>query len=113
MTTQTLSPSPVKDGRRILGEKSGNAWMSPATRHLDSTPAKRASLFETDSPPKKLLPSPAFTSRKRSIDEVDGAQVANGDFPAHRVRPAYGQENNSNCTQSTIAYESQVSRSML
>lgn len=58
--------SPVKDGRRILGEKTPNACLSP--RHATS-PSKR-SRIDTLSSPKKLLPSPLFAGQKRSIDQV-------------------------------------------
>ncbi|GES58437.1 hypothetical protein ATEIFO6365_0004058800 [Aspergillus terreus] len=58
--------SPVKDGRRILGEKTPNACLSP--RHATS-PSKR-SRIDTLSSPKTLLPSPLFAGQKRSIDQV-------------------------------------------
>ncbi|KAJ6093244.1 hypothetical protein N7486_008533 [Penicillium sp. IBT 16267x] len=66
--------SPVKDGRRILGEKDTNACLSPAHQNKQSlpvpgTPVKRA-LFSTASP-KKLLPSPMFASQKRTREQVD------------------------------------------
>ncbi|KAJ5793032.1 uncharacterized protein N7503_009010 [Penicillium pulvis] len=66
--------SPVKDGRRILGEKDTNACLSPAHQNKQSlpvtgTPVKRA-LFSTVSP-KKLLPSPMFAGQKRTRDQVD------------------------------------------
>jgi hypothetical protein len=69
--------SPVKDGRRILGEKNTNACLSPANRPKDSvsatgTPTKRASLAAS---PKKLLPSPIFTGTKRTRDQVDETDV--------------------------------------
>ncbi|RAL01641.1 uncharacterized protein BO80DRAFT_424471 [Aspergillus ibericus CBS 121593] len=64
-------PSPVKDGRRILGEKPANACLSPAHhRHASVSPLKRPFL-ETPSSPKKLLRSPLFAGQKRSIDQVD------------------------------------------
>ncbi|OJZ89606.1 hypothetical protein ASPFODRAFT_127224 [Aspergillus luchuensis CBS 106.47] len=66
-------PSPVKDGRRVLGEKHANACLSPAHhRHASVSPLKQQrSLLETSSSPKKLLPSPLFAGQKRSIDQVD------------------------------------------
>ncbi|GKZ34742.1 hypothetical protein AbraIFM66950_005098, partial [Aspergillus brasiliensis] len=65
-------PSPVKDGRRVLGEKHANACLSPAHhRHASVSPLKQRPLFETSSSPKKLLPSPLFAGQKRSIDQVD------------------------------------------
>ncbi|PWY84575.1 hypothetical protein BO94DRAFT_625107 [Aspergillus sclerotioniger CBS 115572] len=64
-------PSPVKDGRRILGEKPANACLSPAHhRHASVSPLKRPFL-EAPSSPKKLLRSPLFAGQKRSIDQVD------------------------------------------
>ncbi|KAL5357865.1 hypothetical protein BJX96DRAFT_172921 [Aspergillus floccosus] len=59
--------SPVKDGRRILGEKTPNACLSP--RHATS-PSKRSRIDTFSSSPKKLLPSPLFAGQKRSIDQV-------------------------------------------
>lgn len=65
-------PSPVKDGRRVLGEKHANACLSPAHhRHVSVSPLKQRPLLETSSSPKKLLPSPLFAGQKRSIDQVD------------------------------------------
>lgn len=66
--------SPVKDGRRILGEKDTNAYLSPAHQNKQSlpvtgTPVKRT-LFSTVSP-KKLLPSPMFAGQKRTRDQVN------------------------------------------
>ncbi|KAH3180631.1 hypothetical protein KXW84_008139 [Aspergillus fumigatus] len=70
----TSNFSPVKDGRRILSDKTPNACLSPArSKHLDVvsdlSPVKR-SLFESRSP-KKLLPSPSFVGQKRTIDQVE------------------------------------------
>ncbi|KAL4897007.1 hypothetical protein BDV59DRAFT_169543 [Aspergillus ambiguus] len=59
--------SPVKEGRQILGEKTPNACLSP--RHAVS-PSKRSRIDTLSSSPKKLLPSPLFAGRKRSIDQV-------------------------------------------
>ncbi|KAL4810522.1 hypothetical protein BDV18DRAFT_156882 [Aspergillus unguis] len=55
--------SPVKGERRILGEKTPNACLSPAR-----SPTKQP-LLSTSSP-KKLLPSPLFPAQKRSIGQV-------------------------------------------
>lgn len=73
--------SPVKDGRRVLGEKPANACLSPAARRrsVDAaaaiSPLKRPSTEYTpsSSPTKKkqLLPSPPFTGQKRGIDQVE------------------------------------------
>lgn len=73
--------SPIKDGRRVLGEKPANACLSPAARNQSvdaaSSPLKRP--FEStpsSSPAKKkqLLPSPSFTGQKRGIDQVGQQQ---------------------------------------
>ncbi|OGM41400.1 hypothetical protein ABOM_010035 [Aspergillus bombycis] len=69
MYPTTLHPSPVKDGRRVLGEKTANACLSPAHHRPDASPSKRP-LLEPPSP-KKLLPSPLFAGQKRTIDQVD------------------------------------------
>ncbi|KAJ5728490.1 hypothetical protein N7493_004820 [Penicillium malachiteum] len=74
MQVPSIPFSPVKDGRRILGDKDINACRSPAHRNkqplsVTSTPVKRT-LFSTASP-KKLLPSPIFAGQKRSRDQVD------------------------------------------
>ncbi|KAJ5644744.1 hypothetical protein N7507_010755 [Penicillium longicatenatum] len=71
---QSTAPqlSPVKDGRRVLGEKDTNACLSPAQNKqsfpVTGTPVKRA-LFSTS--PKKLLPSPMFAGQKRTRDQMD------------------------------------------
>ncbi|GCB18483.1 hypothetical protein AAWM_01368 [Aspergillus awamori] len=71
-TMSASHPSPVKDGRRVLGEKHANACLSPAHhRHASVSPLKQRPLLETSSSPKKLLPSPLFAGQKRSIDQVD------------------------------------------
>jgi hypothetical protein len=69
MSQVTLHPSPVKDGRRILSEKSANACLSPASQRYAS-PVKR--VFVDSTSPQKLLPSPTFTAQKRSIGQLDG-----------------------------------------
>ncbi|OOQ81554.1 hypothetical protein PEBR_42612 [Penicillium brasilianum] len=87
MQSVSVQFSPVKDGRRILGEKDSNACLSPA-RHgkqslsVTSTPVKRT-LFTTVSP-KKLLPSPIFAGQKRTIDQVDEVDVNDASLQAPR-----------------------------
>ncbi|CAG8010129.1 unnamed protein product [Penicillium salamii] len=72
MNSTAVQFSPVKDGRRILGEKDTNACLSPA--HTKSsfpaigTPVKRASMAIS---PRKLLPSPIFAGQKRTRDQID------------------------------------------
>ncbi|CAI7571568.1 unnamed protein product [Penicillium pancosmium] len=73
--------SPIKDGRRILGEKDTNACLSPAHQSKQSlsvvgTPTKRT-LFANVSP-KKLLPSPIFAGQKRTRDQVDEVEINTG-----------------------------------
>ena len=92
MNPSVLDTSPVKDGRRILGEKSANACLN---RGADMTPVKRKASLETGSSPKKLLPSPEFTSRKRSIAQVEETQTDNGTATAQRDSPPQLQEDNS------------------
>ncbi|BCR85606.1 uncharacterized protein ACHE_21064A [Aspergillus chevalieri] len=78
MSPVQFQPSPVKDGRRVLGEKPANACLSPAhNRTIDAatSPLKRP-IFDqrhTSSSPKKLLPSPSFgpAGQKRTIDQVE------------------------------------------
>ncbi|CAI7655834.1 unnamed protein product [Penicillium manginii] len=91
--------SPIKDGRRILGEKDANACLSPAHQSKQSlsvvgTPTKRT-LF-TNISPKKLLPSPIFAGQKRSRDQVDEVEINN---TGHGQDPLGSQEPSS---QSTI-----------
>ncbi|KAJ5551031.1 hypothetical protein N7461_005729 [Penicillium sp. DV-2018c] len=76
----TIQFTPVKDGRRILGEKDSNACLSPA-RHAKAsfptieTPEKRMSIATS---PKKLLPSPIFAGQKRARDQVDETEGDSG-----------------------------------
>ncbi|EAW09665.1 uncharacterized protein ACLA_038800 [Aspergillus clavatus NRRL 1] len=85
----TARQSPIKEGRRILGDKTPNAYLSPArNRSVDAfsatSPVKR-SLFENLSP-KKLLPSPCLVGQKRTIDQVDDdCRVNNASVQARRV----------------------------
>ncbi|KAJ5818515.1 hypothetical protein N7474_004106 [Penicillium riverlandense] len=94
--------SPVKDGRRILGEKNTNACLSPANRPKDSfsatgTPTKRVS---TVASPKKLLPSPIFAGAKRTRDQVDETDVNSGHVKRHSPELSPTPEENS--TQSIL-----------
>ncbi|GAQ04377.1 hypothetical protein ALT_1698 [Aspergillus lentulus] len=90
----TSNLSPVKDGRRILGDKTPNACLSPArSKHLDVvsdiSPVKR-SLFENHSP-KKLLPSPSFVGQKRTIDQVeDDSRINKQNVQVQRVEQVQG-----------------------
>ncbi|KAF7164062.1 hypothetical protein CNMCM5623_008781 [Aspergillus felis] len=90
----TSNLSPVKDGRRILGDKTPNACLSPArSKHLDAasdiSPVKR-SLFENHSP-KKLLPSPSFVGQKRTIDQVEAdSRINKENVQVQRVEQVEG-----------------------
>ncbi|KAF3387441.1 hypothetical protein F1880_000323 [Penicillium rolfsii] len=103
MQSLSFQFSPVKDGRRILGEKDSNACLSPAhhvkqTLSVTSTPVKRA-LFTTVSP-KKLLPSPIFAGQKRTRDQVDEIEI--NDAPVQAPR-----ELRVESPPSTLKYETQ------
>ncbi|KAJ5590660.1 hypothetical protein N7450_004632 [Penicillium hetheringtonii] len=81
MQSTTMPFSPIKDGRRILGEKDTNTCLSPAHQNKQSlsvagTPTKRT-LF-TNISPKKLLPSPIFAGQKRTRDQVEEVEVNTG-----------------------------------
>ncbi|KAL2803074.1 hypothetical protein BJX63DRAFT_87100 [Aspergillus granulosus] len=78
MSQPSIHASPLKDSRRILGEKSANACLSPAR-----SPIKRATV--DPSSPKKLLPSPSFIAQKRPIGQVDGEDPTRGLLRAERV----------------------------
>lgn len=104
MNPSVLDTSPVKGGRRILGEKSANAGLN---RGADVAPVKRKAVFETRSSPKKLLPSPEFTSRKRSIAQVEETQTDNGTTAAQRDSPPQLQEGHS--SQATVVDDDRVS----
>ena len=103
MQSTSMPLSPVKDGRRILGEKDSNACLSPAhqSKHslsVTGTPVKRA-LF-TNASPKKLLPSPIFAGQKRTRGQVDEIDANNG-----HVREPRGLEDES--SQSTVKHDAQ------
>ncbi|EPS30083.1 hypothetical protein PDE_05033 [Penicillium oxalicum 114-2] len=84
MQSVTMQFSPVKEGRRILGDRDSNACLSPAHHSKSaltgfSTPVKRT-LF-TNTSPKKLLPSPIFAGQKRSREQLDQGE---GHAPCER-----------------------------
>lgn len=102
MQAASIQFSPVKEGRRILGEKDSNACLSPAhqSKHalmpaVAVTPVKRT-LFSTASP-KKLLPSPIFAGQKRTRDQVDEIDVNSG----HVQEPRGHREQSSQPTSQT------------
>lgn len=103
MQSTAVQFSPVKDGRRILGEKDSNACLSPANHakqalSVTSTPVKRA-LFSNVSP-KKLLPSPIFAGQKRTREQVDEIEVNDASVQAPR-------ELHVESPPSTVKHESQ------
>lgn len=103
MQPTSMPFSPIKDGRRILGEKDTNACLSPAHQSKQSvsvtgTPVKRT-LF-TNASPKKLLPSPVFAGQKRTREQLDETDVNNG-----HVQEPRGLENQS--SQSTVNHDAQ------
>ncbi|KAJ5211995.1 uncharacterized protein N7498_003641 [Penicillium cinerascens] len=103
MQSASMQFSPVKDGRRILGEKDTNACLSPAHQSkqplsVATTPVKRSLFMNTS--PKKLLPSPIFAGQKRTRDQVDETDVNNG-----HVQEPRGLEGES--SQSTVKHDSQ------
>ncbi|KAJ6018843.1 hypothetical protein N7522_000910 [Penicillium canescens] len=89
----TVQYSPVKDGRRILGEKDSNACLPPAPQAKQSfpvtgTPVKRMSTILS---PKKLLPSPIFAGQKRTRDQVDETEENIGHMQARECSPLHVQ----------------------
>lgn len=103
MQSTSVQFSPVKDGRRILGEKDSNACLSAAHHakqalSVTSTPVKQA-LFSNISP-KKLLPSPIFAGQKRTRDQVDEIEVNDGSVQVPR-------ELRVESPPSTVEHESQ------
>ncbi|KAJ5960416.1 uncharacterized protein N7479_007566 [Penicillium vulpinum] len=94
----TLQFSPIKDGRRILGEKDSNACLSPATHVKPSfqaigTPVKRMSMATS---PKKLLPSPIFAGQKRTRDQADEMEENLGHVQAQECSPRLGVQSTVN-----------------
>ncbi|KAJ5773986.1 hypothetical protein N7457_008882 [Penicillium paradoxum] len=115
MNSTSVQFSPVKDGRRILGEKDSNACLSPAT-HAKSflgTPVKRASIAIS---PKKLLPSPIFAGQKRTRDQVDETEENLGHVQAREssLQPAVqctvNDDMQSQLTQTPTPQNSQPER---
>lgn len=104
MNPSVLDTTAVKGGRRILGEKSANAGLN---RGVDVAPVKGKAVFETWSSPKKLLPSPEFTSRKRSIAQAEETQTDNGTEVTQLDSPLPLQEGHS--SQATVVDDDRVS----
>lgn len=112
--------SPVKDGRRILGEKPANACLSPAAFNRSvgvdkaaTSPLKRPFSENTpsSSPTKKkqLLPPPSFAGQKRGIDQVEPQQEQeNAGGASWRIREESKPEDVGN-TQSGPEYDPTVS----
>ncbi|CAI7618975.1 unnamed protein product [Penicillium palitans] len=90
--------SPIKDGRRILGEKDSNACLSPATHAKPSfpaigTPVKRMSIATS---PKKLLPSPIFAGQKRTRDQLEEIEENLGHVQTRESSPQPGVQSTVN-----------------
>ncbi|KAJ5648402.1 hypothetical protein N7490_004774 [Penicillium lividum] len=110
MQSTSIQFSPIKDGRRILGEKDTNACLSPVRENkqalsVTETPVKRA-LFSTVSP-KKLLPSPVFAGQKRTRDQVDATDV---DRSVQTRGCSVESSPNKNVTQQNQALDKQETR---
>ncbi|KAJ5130488.1 uncharacterized protein N7515_006527 [Penicillium bovifimosum] len=96
--TSTVQFNPVKDGRRILGEKDSNACLSPARHAKHSfpaieTPEKRVSVAAS---PKKLLPSPVFAGQKRTREQVDETEENLGHVQKRESSPHTGVQSTNN-----------------
>ena len=78
----TFQSTPIKGGRRVLGEKPTNACLSPATmKHNTGELPTRWNLLSTFRSPQNLASVfPFNASRKRTIDQVEGSETA--DVPA-------------------------------
>ncbi|KAG0159389.1 hypothetical protein PDIDSM_6911 [Penicillium digitatum] len=92
MNSTSVQLSPIKDGRRILGEKDSNACLSPATHAKPSfpaigTPVKRISITIS---PKKLLPSPIFAGQKRTRDQMEEMEETLGHGQTRASSPQPG-----------------------
>lgn len=112
--------SPVKDGRRVLGEKTTNASMSPTRRQRNVDSAVTADiplkpLHESPSPRKIILPR-CHAGQKRTIDEVEDT---NNPEPRTRLFAGLKQQREEGCeihnknTQSTVDSEDQVRGQLL
>lgn len=114
MQSTKFQSSPVKDGRRVLGEKTANACLSPSrNRNVDAfltgSPVKR-NLFEAPSPKKLLLP-PCRAGQKRTIGQVEGNEVNKpGSQGSLQLAPPRNEEQlEESSTQSTVRNDDQVS----
>lgn len=97
-SVQSVQFSPIKDGRRILGEKDSNACLSPATHAKPSfpaigTPVKRMSIATS---PKKLLPSPIFAGQKRTRDQLEEMEENLGHVQTRESSPQPGVQSTVN-----------------
>lgn len=97
-SVQSVQFSPIKDGRRILGEKDSNACLSPATHAKPSfpaigTPVKRISIATS---PKKLLPSPIFAGQKRTRDQLEEMEENLGHVQTRESSPQPGVQSTVN-----------------
>jgi hypothetical protein len=110
----TVQYSPVKDGRRILGEKDSNACLPPAPQAKQSfpvtgTPVKRMSTILS---PRKLLPSPIFAGQKRTRDQVDKAEENIGHVQARECSPLHVQSAAQEDMQSQVSSITHMQRNL-
>ncbi|KAL1964101.1 hypothetical protein VTN77DRAFT_7519 [Rasamsonia byssochlamydoides] len=78
MQTVSVQTSPVKDGRRVLGDKTPNASWTPAKKRiveLEKSKSTVISLKPLQESPKTrdLSPPPCHAGQKRTIDQVENA----------------------------------------
>lgn len=71
-----VATSPVKDGRRVLGDKTPNASWSPAKKQTVDLEKPKSTVIPLkplrESPkPRTLSPPPCHAGQKRTIDQVD------------------------------------------
>ena len=75
MQAVEVQSTPVKDGRRVLGEKSANACQSPANQNVDNIlkagSATKRDLFKGSFLKRPSSP-PFYAGQKRTIDKVEG-----------------------------------------
>jgi hypothetical protein len=110
----TVQYSPVKDGRRILGEKDSNACLPPAPQAKQSfpvtgTPVKQMSTILS---PRKLLPSPIFAGQKRTRDQVDETEENIGHVQARECSPLHVQSAAQEDMQSQVSSITHMQRNL-
>jgi hypothetical protein len=76
MDTAFVETSPLKDGRRVLGEKTANASLTPAKNRVDDLhkPSNTTVPVKVSQEPlhlRRISPSPSHAGQKRTIDQVE------------------------------------------